>query len=514
MKIVTSEQMRALDRKAIQEHGTASLGLMERAGSGLARLVRSLTGEGEPVFVVCGRGNNGGDGLVAARLLAASGVAVRVAVLGLQNELSMDAQANLKRLVALGIGVRHITDEAALETIRSEVLMTPVIVDAIFGTGLARDVQGLARKAIELMNASKARIVSADIPSGLSADSGAVHGIAVRAAATATFGLPKRGLFVGDGPEHAGRVEVVDIGIPEEEAANVSSDLLLAQPMDVLRAFPERGLNSHKGTYGHVLVFAGAKGHLGAGYLTSLAALRAGAGLVTYALPAGAFEKFDARYPEIMCDAIPDAGTAAFSGKGLEDALALLEGKNAFAVGPAIGQGEGAREFTNAVLARSDVPAVVDADGLNVLDMKVLEARQSATVLTPHPGEMAKLVGVTVSEVQADRIGVASAYAKRSGAIVVLKGFQTVVAAPDGLVSINPTGNPGMASAGMGDALSGCIASLLAQGVEPFPAARASVYIHGLAGDIAAREQGASAVIAGDVIERLGRAVEAVRQGI
>jgi NAD(P)H-hydrate epimerase len=514
MKIVTSEQMRALDRKAIEGHGIPSLVLMERAGEGLARLVRPFVREDGNVLVVAGRGNNGGDGLVAARLLAGSGIQVQTVMLDAENDLSADARINLQKLGSSSVSIKQVADEAELEALRHVFLGASVIVDALFGTGLARAVGGLPKMIIELMNASDAHVISADIPSGLSSDDGSVQGLAVRAAATATFGLPKCGLFVGRGPEYAGRVEVMDIGIPAAEIAKIVSALNLTEPSDFAGTLRERKLLSHKGSYGHVVVFAGARGHLGAGYLTSLAALRAGCGLVTYCLPAAAFEKFDARYPEIMCEAIPDGGKAAFIDAGLESALQILEGKSAFAIGPAVGQDAGTRAFTNHLLSRARLPAVIDADGLNVLDLDAIKERNAATILTPHPGEMARLMGRTVNEIESDRVGIALACAARTGAIVVLKGYRTVIADPDGRAFINPTGNPGMASAGMGDTLTGFIASLLAQGRPPLEAAQASVYVHGLAGDIAAREIGDFALIASDVAARFGRALEECRATI
>jgi hydroxyethylthiazole kinase-like uncharacterized protein yjeF len=254
-------------------------------------------------------------------------------------------------------------------------------------------------------------------------------------------------------------------------------------------------------------VFAGSKGHLGAGYLACLASLRAGCGLITYCIPETAFKRFDARYPEIMCDTIPDDGTEAFSESGLSAAIQIASTKQAFAVGPAIGTARGTSSFVNALLTETCVPCVVDADALNVLDTKQLKVRKGPVVLTPHPGEMAKLCKTTSEDVQNDRIGFARALSERTGAIVVLKGCGTCVAVPNGNVAINPTGNPGMATAGMGDALTGIIASFIAQRMDIVAACKAAVYLHGLAGDLAARELGESSIIASDVISRIGKAI-------
>jgi ADP-dependent NAD(P)H-hydrate dehydratase / NAD(P)H-hydrate epimerase len=512
MKIVTAEQMRSLDRAAIERHGIPSLVLMERAGEGLARAVRAHAGEaGAEIVIVAGPGNNGGDGLVAARHLLQQGIPVFVILLAAPAKLSPDARANYDRLLAEKAPVQPVLEAFELEAQTERLARAACIVDAIFGTGLLRDIAGLAAKAIDLINASGRPVIAADVPSGLDANTGTPKGTAVRADATATFGLPKRGLFVGAGPAHAGRIEMIDIGIPAEEVARVDSKLALIDPSMFASCLGARAPSSHKGDFGHVLIFAGASGHLGAGYLASLAALRAGCGLVSYALPASAFDRFDARYPEVMCDPIADGGAGHFAEMGLADALRAANGKDAVAIGPAIGTAAETRSFVNALLRDLAMPAVVDADALNVLDIKALSRRAAPTILTPHPGEMSRLLHLPTADIQADRLGSARTLAAQSGAIVVLKGQGTVIADPAGDAAINPTGNPGMASAGMGDALTGIVASLLAQGLEPRTAAMAAVYLHGLAGDLVAAERGEASLIASDVIGKLGKAIERVR---
>lgn len=512
MKIVTAKQMRALDRAAIEKHGIPSLELMERAGRGLADAVLGLLPDDEgSVLVVAGGGNNGGDGLVAARLLEQAGADVDVIVVSARDRLSPDARANFERLADIDVHFAEGVEE--FDRAMSAVGMPDVIVDAIFGTGIDREVTGLSAHAIDYMNKSGVGIVSADVPSGISADTGEVMGRAVRAALTVTFGLPKAGFFAGEGPEHTGCVSVVDIGLPREEVDACESNLELNNPDDFAERFATRERDTHKGTYGHVVVFAGSGGHLGAGYLTSLAALRSGCGLATYCLPAAAFDKFDARYPEVMCEAIPDEGKGAFTGVGLERALEVERGKQAIAIGPAIGTSDDTRKFVNAFLLKSGVPAVIDADAINVLDIEALERTHVPAVLTPHPGEMSRLMAVDTKEIQSDRVGFARSLADRTGAVVVLKGSMTVVAEPRGQDYINFTGNPGMATAGTGDALTGMIASFIAQGMEPIVAARAAVYIHGLAGDIAAGEVGQESLTATDVISCIGRAIESLRGG-
>ncbi len=512
MKIVSSQQMRALDIVATERYGIASLTLMERAGEALARaalrLAKDRTG---PVVVICGSGNNGGDGLVAARLLAKRGREVRCFLLADIDECSSDAEVKIQRLSKEGSAVERLTDEGALLQRAPVFHEACVIVDAIFGTGLTREVEGINRLAIELINGAGVPVVAADIPSGLSADTGLVQGAAVMATVTVTFGLPKRGLVLGEGVGYAGRVEVAEIGIPPEAIEAVQGDLEWIDPAMVAPLIPPRPAESHKGSFGHCVIFAGSTGHLGAGYLASLAALRAGCGLCTYALPAAAFTTFDARYPEVMADPIPDDGEGFFTEQGAVAVLELLKGKQAIAIGPAIGTQRQSADFVNGLLSACTLPAVIDADALNVLDVERLSQRQAPSVLTPHPKEMARLLGESTAQVQWDRIAAARELARRANAVAVLKGHHTVIADAAGFTAINPTGNPGMATAGMGDVLTGIIASLLAQGLSARDAAVAGVYLHGLAGDIAAGEHGEASLIATDVITRLGRAMALVK---
>ncbi len=433
---------------------------------------------------------------------------VLVVILAISKELSADAHANYHRLCAMNVRIIHVADESSLQILEPEFKNSSCIIDALLGTGLDRNVEGMQALAIRKINELGAHVVAADVPSGLSADTGLPLGVAVRAARTVTFGLPKLGLFVGQGPDYAGRVTVVDIGIPADAVACVDSRVEMIEPATFSAHFADRRRTSHKGDFGHAAIFAGSGGHLGAGYLAALAALRAGCGLATYCIPESAFARFDARYPEIMCDPIPDDGKGYFSPEGIERAVNLSKKFDAVALGPAIGTDAETRAFVNAFLGELNTPAVIDADALNVLGIDSLRKRTASTILTPHPGEMSRLEGITTAEVQADRLGVSQRLAARVNATVVLKGAATVVATQDSTCAINPTGNPGMASAGMGDALTGIIASFLAQGMDARTACTAAVYLHGLAGDMTAAELGESAVIATDVIERLGRAID------
>lgn len=514
MKLVTSSQMRGLDSAAIDAHKIPSLELMERAGFGIFKeICKIYPRDRGGVVVVAGRGNNGGDGLVVARYLAQANYDISVVLLASPNDLSPNARVNWERLVAVTPHVLSVTNGVELRSHLPILMNASLVIDAILGTGLSKDVSGISAAAIDILNSIAADIVSIDLPSGLSSDTGLPHGRAVIAAETITLALPKIGLFLNDGPKYSGHVKVVDIGIPKSEVDAIESNFFLIEP-DLFRAnFKKRPRDSHKGLYGHVAIFAGSRGHLGAGYLASLSALRSGCGLVTYAIPDSAFVRFDARYAEIMCDPIPDRRLAHFHPDGCDAAIDILNGKSSLVMGPAIGTEKDTREFVNEVLKRSGIAAIVDADGLNVLDLATVKNRRADTILTPHPGEMARLIGKTIIEVQADRVNIASKLACDSGAIVILKGSNTVVAAPDGRVGINPTGNAGMATAGMGDALSGMIASFIAQGIDPFIASCAGVYLHGQAGDLAAAEHGERGLITSDVIRCIGSAIKSIEPG-
>jgi len=502
MKLVAAEQMRSLDRAAIGEGGIPSLDLMEMAGSSVADAVVRImpSSDGGRIFVVAGKGNNGGDGLVAARNLALRGYDVDVAILADSNSLSVDARANFERLSETNVRVVFIDDESKLHDVVSKSSDVKIIIDAILGTGIKNDVRGLSASAIDIINAGSKRVVSADMPSGISSDTGMAMGRAVKATVTVTFGLPKIGLFVGDGPAHAGRIIVADIGIPKEYVNAVDAKYEMIDDIMVKRHFRPRRADGHKGNYGHVVVFAGSRGHLGAGYLACMASLKFGSGLATYCLPKSTFAKFDTRYPEIMCDAIEDSESGEFVSSSLEEALAILNKKSAAVIGPAIGTSDETRRFLNGFVERASIPLVIDADGLNLLNISSFNTYGKVRILTPHPGEMSRLMEKSTREIQSSRFESANKLARDTGAIVVLKGRGTVVASPDGRLAVNPTGNAGMATAGMGDALSGMIASLLGQGITAFEAACAAVYVHGLAGDVAADKIGERPLITSDVI--------------
>ena len=385
-----------------------------------------------------------------------------------------------------------------------------MVVDGLLGTGLASEVAGAYRSAIEAMNGCGRPIVAIDLPSGIHADTGAVMGAAVRATATVTFGHPKLGLFVGSGIDHAGRVRVGDIGIPPAYSDQVSSALSLLVDADMARLLPDRQASAHKGTFGHAAIVAGSVGKTGAAALAAKAALRVGTGLVSVATPAGVNATLEAKLLEAMTAPMPETKAHTLARGGLDRVLTFLSSRTAAAIGPGLSTHPETVDLVQALIPRLEKPTVLDADALNALAGKtrLLSDGKAPLVLTPHPGEMARLVeDATPESINRDRIGTASRLAMTRGVVVVLKGARTVIAKPDGEAAICPTGNAGMATAGTGDVLTGMVAGLLAQRLSPWDAARVGVYLHGLAGDLAAADIGQAGMIAGDVLERIPRAI-------
>jgi NAD(P)H-hydrate epimerase len=487
-----AERMRATDRWAIEERGVPSLDLMERAGEGLARVVGEVAPRG-PVAVVCGKGNNGGDGYVAARHLREAGREVRVLALAGVEELRGDARVNAERLPGAPPAPFAV---AALEG-------AEVAVDAILGTGFAGAPRGGALEAIEALNGARARVVAADVPSGVDASTGAVEGAAVRAVATATFAAAKPGLWINPGKRHAGRVRVVDIGIPPG-APVPAADVGLIDDAAVLELLPSREPGWTKFTSGHVLVAGGSRGLTGAPTMAAEAAQRAGAGYVTVCVPGSLQDVFAQRLLEVMSIGLPDAAGAHLPA-GVERVLQAAARGGSLVLGPGIGRSDGAFGFARELAERAEVGLVLDADGLNAHAgrLEALTGRSAPTILTPHAGELGRLLGIDSDAVEARRLEHVREAARRSQAIVVLKGDDTLVAEPDGTVAVSPGATAGLATAGTGDVLSGIAAAVLARAVEPFAAACIAVRLHALAGIRAARRHGVDSVIARDVIAAL-----------
>jgi NAD(P)H-hydrate epimerase len=484
------ERMRATDAWAMQERGIPGVELMERAGRGLADLAARTAPDGT-IAVVCGKGNNGGDGYVAARLLREAGRDVRVLSVADVDELRGDARANAERVA----GIEPFAP-GALEGCAAAV-------DALLGTGFAGAPRGAVAEAIAALNASRLPVVAADVPSGVDAATGVVEGEAVRAVATATFAAAKPGLWINPGKRHAGAVVVVDIGIPEG-APVPEPDVGLIDDEALLATLSSREPGWTKFTSGHVLVAGGSRGLTGAPCLSAEAAQRAGAGYVTACVPASLQAIFELRLLEAMTRGLPD-DDGAHTAAGADTVLEMSERGGALVVGPGLGRSDGAFAFARALVARAEVAVVLDADGLNAHAgaLGVLAGRRAPAVLTPHEGELGRLLGIDSDQVAARRLEHARRAAAEAEAIVVLKGDDTLVAEPGGLVAVSPGATAALATAGTGDVLTGVLAALLSRGMEPFAAACAAVRLHARAGVRAAGEKGVDGVIARDVVEAL-----------
>jgi NAD(P)H-hydrate epimerase len=491
-------EQRALDGWAIEQLGIPGLELMERAGRGLANLISERAPAG-PVAVVCGKGNNGGDGLVAARLLREHGREVRVLLLAPGSDLRGDALANFERLP--GPPAEPFAEDALREA--------TAIADAILGTGFGGEPREPAAGAIDAINrvtsATGAAVIACDVPSGVDASTGEVAGAAVTATATATFHAAKPGLWIAPGKARAGEVRVIEIGIPPGGPAEPQAGLIADSVLD---GVPRRGAESTKFAAGSVLVCGGSTGLTGAPCLAAEAAMRAGAGYVTACVPGSLNPIFESRLLEVMTVPLADDG-GALQAAAAPEVLGRAERVDALVLGPGLGRSPATQTFARAVVAEAELPLLLDADGLNAHAgaLGSLSERAAATVLTPHAGELARLMVLDSAAVGARRLGSARAAAATSRAIVVLKGDDTIVAAPDGRVAVSRGGAPALATAGTGDVLSGVIGAFLAKRMDPFHAACAGVLAHARAGRIAGREIGAEGVIASDVIARLPSAL-------
>ncbi len=517
MKIVSAAQMKELDRRTIAEAKVPGATLMERAGSGVVTAMERAAGSlsGKTVAILCGKGNNGGDGFVVARLLRKRRARIRVLLLAHPGDLSGDAKTMHRKFLSVA-GAKSVLAAPAPDAIRDALVQSDMIVDALLGTGLSATVSAPYRAAIEAINEASVPVVAVDLPSGIHADTGAVMGAAVRADMTVTFGLPKLGLYTGAGLDHAGRIEVVDIGIPRTFVETIASRVSLITMETVRRLIPDRRVSSHKGTYGHAGIVAGSVGKTGAAAMAARAALRVGAGLVTVATPASVNDTLEAKLLEAMTVPMPETKARTLARAGLEEILSFVNARTAVAIGPGLTTHPETVELIHALLPRLEKPSVLDADALNALAGRtsLVEQCKVPPILTPHPGEMARLVeGASARAINDDRIGTAVAFAQARRVMLVLKGARTVVAHPDGRTAVCSTGNPGMATAGTGDVLTGMIVGLLAQGLSPWDAACAGTYLHGLAGDLAAAERGLAGMTAGDVIEQIPHALTGTVHG-
>ena len=479
MKVVTAHTMQEIDKRAIEEFGVPGLNLMENAGQSCTDAIVEEFGSQGFAAVIAGKGNNGGDGYVIARLLRQAGWDVHVFILAERGQISGDAATNLARLPVEEITYCPRAGQLA-DLHMGEITRADVIVDALFGTGLRSDLEGAFREAVEIINASGRPVLAVDIPSGIHGTTGRVLGDAVRASITVTFAFAKLGHVLYPGAEHTSRLIVADIGIPPRLLETASGFDLLND--DFIRPMlRRRDRQAHKGQFGHCLVIAGSTGKTGAAALSANSAMRAGSGLVTLAVPERLHDILETKTTEVMTVALPDSNSGHLTSSAFPAIEKLLAGKDALALGPGLGRRPGTTALIQTIVESVSLPMVIDADGLNALadDITILRRKRSSDlVLTPHPGEMARLLGTSIPDVEAVRISVAQEFSRNFGVYLVLKGPRTIIASPTGIAAINGSGNPGMASGGMGDVLTGIIASLLGQHYSTWDACRIGVYIH------------------------------------
>jgi hydroxyethylthiazole kinase-like uncharacterized protein yjeF len=526
MKIVTAENMRWLDGKTIETYGISGRVLMERAGLAVVERIKQLF-DRRKIIVLAGSGNNGGDGFVVARDLHNVGWDVKVFITSNPEDLKDDALIQFKAAESLRVPVYSMDEFLAHHS--SFLSGHPVIVDALLGTGLSKAVKGRLSEVVDVINGSGQPVISVDIPTGISSDNGQIMGNAVRADYTVTFGLPKMGNILHPGAEMAGRLFVEDIGFPKDLLRSEKFSTELLERRDVSLLIPRRKSCSHKGNYGHVLVVAGSRGKTGAALMAAKACLRTGAGLVTLGIPESLADVYQSRVTEEMVLILPDRGDGTLSEKASREILGFVDKvSGVLALGPGIGVSRDTENLVKTVIRNSASPIVLDADGINSIrgNREFLSRTKLPLILTPHPGEMARLmsslirpfakvpqkgIASAIKAIEKERVNTALHFAEGTNTFLVLKGVPTVVATPDGKVFLNPTGNPGMATGGAGDVLTGIISGLLAQHLTPLHACILGVYMHGLSGDIAASEKGEHSLIATDIINHISDAFSSLK---
>ncbi len=504
MRAVTAEEMAEMDRIAIEEVGIPGVVLMENAGRGATEIMWRYFPDlsAKRVAVLAGGGNNGGDGFVIARHLWQQRVGVVVYCLKKFESYRGDAKINLEIVQKLGLPVKENTNSKTIATLRKKLAEADLLVDAILGTGLNAPVGGFYREVIDLVNQQGKPVLAVDLPSGLNASSGIPLGTCIRANVTATFGLPKVGQLVTPGCDFVGHLEVVDIGLPRSVTEKRDPARIWLEPNVLTHLVRPRSIASHKGSFGHVLVVGGSVGKTGAGAMAGLGAARAGAGLVTLAVPSSLHALMEVKLTEIMTEPLPETAEQAVATAALPRLQTLLEGKQALVLGPGLSIQEETVRVVLGLLEKSSCPIVLDADGVNGLvdNLDVLARARAPVILTPHPGEMGRLLGRSAAEIQEDRVAVVESFSEKYGVTLVLKGARSLISSAEGRLAINSSGNPGLASGGTGDVLTGLIAGFLAQGLSPFDAACLGVYCHGKAADRLAMRWGDRGMLATDLL--------------
>lgn len=509
-RLVTAKEMRAMDQQAIQKIGMQGLLLMENAGLGVVQVVEEQLRElkGNRVAIYCGKGNNGGDGMVAARHLFNKGIAVQVILIGEKEKVKGDGRINMVILQNMGIEPIEVKTRRALEKFKD----ADLIVDALLGTGMTGKVTGFVADVIQWINRTTIPVVSVDLPSGLDSDTGTCQDECIRADQTVTMAELKRGLVLYPGREMAGHISLVDIGIPESVSRSAGVQTFLVEEEDIRNQMPFRPPEGHKGTFGKTLVIAGSPGLTGAATLCSKASLLVGGGLTILGIPESINPILEVKLTEVMTKPLVETQGGTLSLRAEKDINQLLDWADVLAIGPGLSTEPETAQLIRKIVTHIQKPHVIDADGLNAFEGEghLLEKPQGERILTPHYGELSRLISLPIDRIAKNPIEIARQSAKRFKSVLVLKGAPAVIADPEGTVYVNPTGNSGMATAGCGDVLTGAITGFLAQGCMPIHAAILGVYIHGLAGDIAGERYSPRSLIAGDLLATLYQAIQQV----
>ena len=509
MKVVTSQQMREIDRKAIEENNLSGLTLMENAGLRIFQSLKNIYADLrlKRVIIFAGSGNNGGDGFVVARLLYNYGVKVKVFLLAPFNKIKNEAGENLNTINKMGVELIE-TETTKLEEIQRTIQNTDLIIDAILGTGLQGRVTGLKAKIIDLINVAGREVVAIDVPSGLNADTGKTVGPCIKTTHTITLALPKIGLLLFPGASYAGKVTVEDIGIPSYLLKNnkIKTNIISKETVKLL--LPFRASYSHKGSFGKVLILAGSVGMTGAAYLATEAAMRSGTGIVVLGIPRSLNPIMEVKLTEVITLPLPETKKQSLGKDAEETILKLMKDFSVLGIGPGISRELETQRLVRKVIQKSNIPLVVDADAIYALskDTTILKKVRVPLVITPHPGELAKLIKKDIDYILDNQLDITREIAKKYGIVVILKGARTIITNKEGEAYINVGDNSGMATGGSGDVLTGIICSLIAQGADSFSAAITGVYIHNLAGDLARAIKGERGMIAGDILSQIPQA--------
>ncbi|MFH1825376.1 MAG: NAD(P)H-hydrate dehydratase [Candidatus Firestonebacteria bacterium] len=518
MKVVNGEDMRKIDTKAIVKFKIPSIDLMENAGKGVVDFLKQEFPDfkKKKICILCGKGNNGGDGLVIARWLTHMKVKVRVFLFAKKEELKKDVKINLNKLLKEKVTVNEVANFKDLAEIESEIKMDDIIIDALLGTGFTGAVTGLLAKLIDYVNTLETIVVSVDLPSGLNANNGQVISSCIKADYTVTLGIMKVGTLIYPGASYTGKLIVKDIGIPKDLIESDDIQLNFIVKEDLLNIFPKRIPDCNKGSAGKVLIIGGSVGLTGAPCLAGLSALRTGCGLVTLGIPASLNDIIEVKLTEVISKPLPENSNRALGLNSESYILNMSKNHDVLVLGPGLGRDKETGQLVRNLIREIRIPVVLDADGLNLIsgNVSVLKNKKAPFILTPHPGEMSRLANITIEDVQSNRIEVARDFAKKYNVILILKGARTVVAHPAGNVFINSTGNSGLATAGTGDVLTGMIAGIIAQGVNVLNGSMIGVYLHGLAGDMARESKTEYGMIASDVVENIPKAIKEIMKDI